>query len=250
MEKFMRMLEPRSAVAVVFRIIIFTGLIALTNVGFSILYPFENRYSLLYYVVQVVVVGGPFVAFFFVMMMFQIRLQRHLSRLSRKDGLTGLNNRNTFMELAERRHRTSLSGILLLLDADHFKRINDNYGHQTGDNCLQSIAYTLRRSLREHDVVGRIGGEEFAIYLSNTTLVHARAIAERFTQPITFKSALDQAPLSVTLSVGAIETAPDMTLSEMLGLADRGLYHAKATGRAKMVVWSEQQPEQKLAIAH
>ena len=248
MDKVMRILEPRSAVAVVVRVIAFIGLVALANVGFAHLYPNHAHHDPLYYIAHAIVVGGPFIGFFFIVMMFQVRLQRRLSYLSRKDGLTGLNNRNTFMDLAERRHRAALTGILLLLDADHFKRINDEHGHQTGDKCLQSIAHTLKRCLREKDVVGRIGGEEFSIYLSNTTLPHARAIAERFTQPISFRSAIDGRPLTVTLSVGAIETEPEMTMSDMLGLADQGLYHAKATGRAKMVVWNELDQNERFAM--
>lgn len=249
MEKIMRILEPRSALAVFVRVVAFVALIALANIGFARAYPSHETNDALYYFAHAVVVGGPFIGFFFVVMMFQVRLQRRLSRLSRKDGLTGLNNRNTFMDLAVRRHNAAHCGVVLLLDADRFKRVNDEHGHQTGDNCLKSISYLLKRNLRDNDVVGRIGGEEFAIYLSNTSMMQARAIADRFTKPISFRSATDGTPLTVTLSVGAVEAQPDLTLEQMLAQADQGLYLAKANGRARLVVWDAcTAPEQLAAI--
>jgi diguanylate cyclase len=239
MEKIMRVLEPRSKAGVAVRAVIFIVLVTFANAGFSHIYPNNKHNGPIYYVAHAIVVGGPFIVFFFIVMMFQVRLQRRLSHVSRKDGLTGLNNRNTFLDLAARRHNAAKYGVLLLLDADHFKKINDRHGHQTGDNCLKLIAYTIERNLRDNDVVGRIGGEEFAVYLSNTTLAQARVIAERFTKPIPFQSASDDTHLTVTLSVGAVVTRPDLTLGQMLGQADQGLYHAKAAGRARLVVWDE-----------
>ena len=81
-----------------------------------------------FYAVQAIVVGAPFVAGFATITTYQLRLQRHLSLLSRKDGLTGLNNRRTFLQLAQKRLDGGSAGVLILLDADHFKRINDKWG--------------------------------------------------------------------------------------------------------------------------
>lgn len=120
-----------------------------------------------------------------------------------------------------------------MLDADHFKQINDTYGHQAGDICLKAISYTLSRNLRLGDVSGRIGGEEFAILLADTKPDHARVIGERLTKPIPFR--VGPAHLTVTLSIGAVITSPQTPLEVSLSLADKALYQAKSEGRARVV---------------
>ncbi|WP_394180490.1 GGDEF domain-containing protein [Yoonia maritima] len=238
----MRYLEPRSVPALIARFVIAIALIALSNMSFARLHGPHDYNDPLYHIKHAIFVGGPFALFALFIMMFQVRLQRRLSILSRKDSLTGLNNRRTFLECASRRREDRTDGALLLLDADHFKRINDSYGHQAGDICLQSIAETLRRNVRRDDVVGRIGGEEFAIFLCDTTLEQAQIIGERLTKPISFHPTdqSTEAHLSVTLSIGAAVNSPDLSLNTMLANADQALYRAKAEGRARMVVWSDQ----------
>lgn len=154
-----------------------------------------------------------------------------------KDGLTDLNNRRTFLQLAQKRLDGGNAGVLILFDADHFKRINDKWGHAVGDRCLIEIAYRLKWNLRPSDVAGRIGGEEFAVLLSNATLHEARVIGWRIGQPIPFR-AVDNGPhLSVALSMGAAEIAPGIALDTHLIRADEALYLAKSKERARMVVW-------------
>jgi diguanylate cyclase len=247
MEFLMQILEPRSRRGVIMRAIFFVALITCTNMGFVQIAGLPTAgASWWYFFLQALMVGGPFVVFFFIVMMFQVRLQRQLSLSSRKDWLTGLNNRRTFLDLAERRHRQFRMGILLLLDADNFKHINDTYGHQAGDNCLKSIAYMLQRNLRDGDVIGRIGGEEFAILLSNTTLDQARVIGERLTHPIPFQAGPEHPHLTVTLSVGAVATSPDVPLEALFIHADRALYKAKAQGRARLIF--DTGPPQQIAV--
>ena len=244
MEKLLRLIEPNSRSALVGRLVGTIGLIALANGLFFKLYGPPDPSNPLFHLLHAIVVGGPFAMFGLIILVYQARVQRKLSHLSRKDGLTGLNNRRTFMECTDRRREARAIGTLLLLDADHFKRINDSYGHQAGDICLQSIAETLRRNVRRDDVVGRIGGEEFAIFLCDTTVEQARIIGERLTKPISFHAneSSTEASLSVTLSIGATENHPGLPLNKMLALADQALYQAKAEGRARMVVWDEQLP--------
>jgi diguanylate cyclase len=250
MERLMQILEPRSLGAIVLRVIFFTACIALVHLMFHwFIGPFLPQNTLLFQLANATVVGAPFLWFFFSVMMYQVRLQRRLSRLSRKDSLTGLNNRRSFFEMAEKRRKQAQVAILMVLDADHFKRINDTYGHQAGDICLQTIAYTLRRNLRAQDVVGRIGGEEFAILLANTTEAQARVIAERLTGPIPFQAGPEAAHLSVTLSVGAVASTPDIALDRLFIQADRALYQAKSEGRARVVFAGSDQPPPALQLA-
>ena len=246
----MQILEPHSGWGIVGRVLVVTTLIAGGNTLFGWYFgPYMPQNMLLYHGLQGAVLGAPFIWFFFTVMMHQVHLQRRLSLLSRKDGLTGLNNRRTFFDLAARRNQQFQTGILLVLDADHFKQINDTYGHQAGDNCLQSIAYMLQRNLREDDVIGRIGGEEFAILLANASVDQGHVIAERLTRPIPFQADPENPHLTVTLSVGAVVTSPDQPLGVLFAKADRALYQAKKEGRARIIFADGQAPPDVLKMA-
>lgn len=236
MDSVMGWLAPRSAFGFITRLFFLVSLVMASNVLFAVATDKYHTHSLGYFFAHALIVGGPLIAFFLAVCTFQIRLQRKLWRLSRKDPLTGLNNRRTFFDLGEAVHSTDSTGVLLMLDADFFKRINDTYGHQTGDKCLQTIAYVLKRNLRQSDIVGRIGGEEFAIYLKETSVQQAKVIGERLTKPIAFRSESDS-HLSVTLSIGAVSSYPQASFTELVGLADTALYRAKVGGRAQMVIW-------------
>ncbi len=237
MGHLLRILEPRSKMGVLLRSIIFISLIGLANIAFAAFYDGRMMQDPGYYITHAIFVGGPFVAFFYFIALQQIKLQRKLSHLSRKDELTGLNNRRTFFQMTQWRQQQTKGGALLLLDADNFKKINDTYGHKAGDICLKSIAYMLQRNLREDDVVGRVGGEEFAIFLSNANVQQARVIGQRLTQPIPFVAGPLDAHLTVTLSVGAVMACSDNSLDSLFIKADEALYRAKADGRARMVLW-------------
>lgn len=234
MDKVMHWLAPKGAIGFVTRLVVLTCLVAAANLVFALVFEVGHMRQPLYYLAHALFVGAPLIAFFLTVTVFQIRLQRKLSRLSRKDGLTGLNNRRTFFARMATVLEQKKSGVLLMLDADLFKQINDNYGHHVGDRCLQSIAHTLRRNIRKGDVVGRLGGEEFAIYLQNATIGQARAIGERLTKPIPFKADNDE-HLTVTLSIGATISKPGITLDDLVAVADRAMYRAKQDGRARMI---------------
>ena len=238
MDSLMRWLAPKGVVGFLLRLVVLVNLVAVLNIVFGLIYDQHGLHEPFYYLAHAAFVGGPLIAFFLAVTMFQIRLQRKLWRLSRKDGLTNLNNRQTFFDQADKRRKQGEHGVLLMLDADRFKDINDRYGHQAGDDCLKVIAYMLRRNLRDGDVAGRIGGEEFAIYLQNTTVQQARSIGHRLTLPIPFDSR-DGVHLSITLSIGAVASYPKATLDDMFIAADKALYHAKENGRAQIVVWDD-----------
>jgi len=131
--------------------------------------------------------------------------------------------------------RTSTPLAVALLDLDRFKQINDNYGHLVGDDVLRTIAGTMTGILREYDLAGRFGGEEFVMLLPQTRAVDALRIAERVRAhiarlPIT---TVNGEPVSVTVSIGvaALDAGSSRGLSELLAAADAALYRAKASGR-------------------
>ena len=158
-----------------------------------------------------------------------------------KDPLTGINNRAAFnssfnreIEIA-RRHGTDLT--LLVLDIDHFKQINDDYGHLAGDHVLKEIATRANNCIRGSDMLFRYGGEEFTILLSNTDQTGARLLAERIRHCICDRTIdLEDISIDCTISIGiASLQADDMNFS-LFDRADKALYQAKQTGRDKVVI--------------
>ena len=170
------------------------------------------------------------------------RLFGEVQRLAITDPLTGLHNRRHFFELAEhefdrvRRYKHPLSAIML--DFDHFKKVNDTYGHAVGDQVLQTVAVRCRENLREVDILGRYGGEEFAILLPETASPVAQQTAERLRQCVAEASVLtDGGPVAVTISLGVAGLTPDTPdLASLLDHADSAMYVAKQAGRNRVVV--------------
>lgn len=172
------------------------------------------------------------------------QVRQELERLSQVDALTGLANRRHFMVLAEQelaraiRYGGALS--LFMMDIDHFKNVNDTYGHQTGDLVLQQLGNLCREALREIDSVGRIGGEEFAVILPHTDVARALEVAERLRLAVAgTEVALEHGlPLHFTLSIGVTTLAGGgANIDMLLGQADSALYEAKRTGRNRVCVY-------------
>jgi diguanylate cyclase (GGDEF)-like protein len=166
-----------------------------------------------------------------------------LEDLANKDDLTGLTNRRRFMLLAEqemqRAARYQRPVSVAMVDLDCFKRLNDTYGHATGDEVLRRFAQLLRNTLRASDLSCRYGGEEFAFLFPETPLAEAEKLAERIRLACanhTFSSS-DGRPLLVTLSLG-LSTAEDYKLEAALSRADQALYAAKDAGRNRVQVFS------------
>lgn len=169
------------------------------------------------------------------------RQERELERLAWTDSLTGAMNRHRFMEQAEneldraRRHGCELS--LLMLDADNFKNINDRDGHGAGDAVLIELVQRWTKTLRSHDIIGRIGGEEFAILLPEVGGSGALRTAERLRQsiaelPIEYEGQL----IRVTVSIGIAQHLAGESLADMMKRADAALYQAKNDGRNRFVM--------------
>ncbi len=157
------------------------------------------------------------------------------------DALTGLENRRSFFarggEEIKRARRYQLPLSLLLLDVDEFKRVNDTYGHDIGDLVLQCIAHTLKESIREIDILARLGGEEFAILLPNTQAEAAAMLGERLRSSIEKETcACKGQNTRVTVSVGvAAHHADTLDLDTLLRNADQAMYRAKSLGRNRVI---------------
>jgi len=167
-------------------------------------------------------------------------MEEELLRQANADYLTGVYNRRFFMESAEQelarclRYGQPLS--LLMLDADHFKQINDHHGHHAGDEALKQLAGTCLAQLRQVDILGRIGGEEFAILLPATAIAQACQVAERIRQAIAaLQLASNQGNYGMTISIGISSYQAGDELNSLLKRADAALYQAKEAGRNRVV---------------
>ncbi len=181
-----------------------------------------------------------------------LAIGRHLNQQLRQqaltDPLTGLFNRRHVFACIDRELRRYLryaeAFSIILIDADHFKHVNDNYGHSTGDATLRLIARVCQSSVRETDIVGRFGGEEFIILLPHTKAAAAAVVAERIRCDMrTVSQDLLDGAVLVTLSLGITEVAPDTaSFDKLLATADKALYAAKAAGRDRVVVTAAANP--------
>ncbi len=165
-----------------------------------------------------------------------------IRQLATHDDLTGLLNRRAMldrMQLEQRRSLRSGSPLLIAqLDIDHFKAVNDTHGHAAGDLVLQSFADTVRRNVRDTDVLARWGGEEFVLLLCDTPAADAVTLMERLRQAVqAMQVPVPQSgqPITVTVSIGLARHAPADPLAGTLERADRALYAAKAGGRNRVV---------------
>ena len=167
---------------------------------------------------------------------------RKLETMAMTDALTGLPNRRSALNRLKdevsgsRRHKTPLSCIMI--DIDHFKLINDSYGHAIGDRVLKKFADIFSSTARSYDMVSRIGGEEFLVICARSTLAESRQLAERLRQAInSLRLHLDGNTIRATISLGIASWQEDMVSGEeMTKMADRALYRAKQQGRNRVEV--------------
>ncbi|QJB56241.1 PAS domain S-box protein [Pseudodesulfovibrio sp. zrk46] len=171
----------------------------------------------------------------------RMRMQREMTRMATTDALTGANNRHQFFRLAEaelkRTERYGHALSVIMLDIDYFKSINDTYGHHTGDVVLKALSDAADQALRETDIFGRLGGEEFAAILPETELDGATNVAERLRESLAALKIQDEdVEVSFTVSIGVTSaTETDKNIEEILNRADEALYKAKRGGRNKVM---------------
>jgi diguanylate cyclase (GGDEF)-like protein len=187
--------------------------------------------------------GAP-ATFYFANKLRQLAIANHkLERYASTDSLTTVLNRGAFTSLVEgylaEVRAEERRGALLVVDADNFKSINDRYGHDRGDLALKAIAQTIKSMLRGADIVGRIGGEEFGVFLPGSSLTQAEAVAERIRGGVL---ATDFAPdgdrVSLTVSVGGAAFDKRLPFGDLFRVADQQLYAAKTRGRNRVAIAS------------
>ena len=167
---------------------------------------------------------------------------KKLDLISRTDELTGLPNRRDMLRTIDneiqRVARTRKPFCFIFIDIDHFKNVNDTYGHACGDEVLKHVSTTIRNLLRKYDVLARYGGEEFLTLLPETDLEGARIVAERFRKTIEDETVFfGNLSIKVTITLGVAQYDNALGADRSIQMADRALYEGKETGRNKVIVW-------------
>lgn len=180
------------------------------------------------------------------LMLVSETITRELRTLAEIDHLTGTFNRRSFLNLldkaasAAKRRQTDLS--VLLIDLDHFKQVNDSYGHGVGDEVLCHFVAIASSCLRSEDVLGRLGGEEFAALLPGTCMADAQLIAERLRSKVAeHASPSSRGQIPLTISIGIAQCLPEEEPESTLHRADQAMYRAKESGRNRVEAWQLQE---------
>jgi len=186
---------------------------------------------------------APICGYFGFGLLFRLdKAEKQMRRLACLDELTGISNRRFFYENANtellQAARYKYPVTILLVDADHFKRVNDEHGHQAGDDVLKSLGNILSETVRESDLVGRYGGEEFVCLMTHTTASESRPVAQRLLQQLRSGPFVTRVgDIHMTLSIGIADTIDvgSYDIDTLIASADQALYRAKAQGRDRMV---------------
>lgn len=171
------------------------------------------------------------------------QLNSKLYELATTDGLTDLYNRRFFLEATQkellREKRNDFHSVLLMIDIDHFKSVNDTYGHPMGDEVIRSVANILKQGMRKYDIVGRLGGEEYAMLLMDCHVEQATEIAHRLCDQVAkYDIFCEGRTINVTVSIGLSELDPqDTKIEQTIVRADKALYAAKDGGRNMVVAY-------------
>lgn len=172
----------------------------------------------------------------------QIRLRRANKALELRanfDGMTGLLNRDSFLDQFNKSRMEKNSSVLMLVDVDHFKDINDNFGHAVGDLALKMLGRIFRKVLRKNDLIGRIGGEEFGIFLPDTSVPEGQIIGEMLryeVENMIFEPCRNMRHV-ITVSIGVTEICAHQNCSAIMENADAALFAAKRSGRNRVVTF-------------
>lgn len=189
------------------------------------------------------VLGGPVYAYFGIRLHNLTMANKRLGRVARLDSLTACLNRGAFTQRVSQWLNDPLTpagGALVMIDADNFKAINDSFGHLLGDEALTIIARSIRSVLRSGDLVGRMGGEEFAVFLPGVNEEQAHQVAERIRNAVnTAAFTPDGVRHSLAVSLGGAVFTKPTTFAALCTIADRRLYGAKNAGRNRVTITEE-----------
>ena len=194
-----------------------------------------------------------FISSLFVLML-SYKLNQSLESIATIDGLTSILNRrgleDAALKMQDMCKRINLSMTVILIDIDHFKKVNDKYGHLTGDDVLRHIAKVVAGILRSSDVFGRYGGEEFCAFLPNTTESDAIGLAERIRAGVEASPLkLDRGPIKTTISIGVADSVrAGYDFKGLIAAADGALYSAKNGGRNQVVSYTQITRDTKLML--
>ncbi|PSJ64030.1 GGDEF domain-containing protein [Pseudaminobacter soli (ex Li et al. 2025)] len=234
MRRFEAMSVLRQSTLIVF--LALAGADLLTTIFYGIF--FSDRYLLdiVLTSIIVIIVGYP-LAYFFLSQNVRLRAMAvELDRAARIDDLTGLYNRRTFFSECEVAIKGLGEGAFLYVDVDHFKKLNDRFGHAAGDSVLREFGDVISVCVRGGDVAARLGGEEFGIYLAHADIANALKVAERIRKrSLQIGPAVGLDDVRVTVSIGIALRDQGQTLDELMQLADENLYAAKEQGRDRVV---------------
>lgn len=212
--------------------IVFWGVVA-SVIAFLVEYILDGGTDdpLLKHFATTTLVAAPLIVMGMLMFRHLDRLQRELTVIASTDPLTGMLNRRAFLSEAEK----AGTGALLMMDLDYFKSVNDSYGHTVGDDVLMLTAQMLQSSVRKTDLAGRLGGEEFAIFLPGTRKSVAAEIGAELAVGVTYENG--DLSFCVTASVGCAVLLANGHILHALNEADQALYLAKEAGRARFMFY-------------
>ncbi len=215
--------------------------LAFNHVAFRNFAPDAMRQGLISSAIIPVILAGP-LFFYLTLKLRELKIVNYkLNVLASTDSLTSCLNRGAFSSQVDERllqaggRKPQGAGALLVIDADHFKSINDRFGHGQGDEALRIISHSIRSSVRSGDLVGRLGGEEFGVFLPGATEPNAADVAERIRRAIAEVAFLPNGtncPLSVSVGGAVYEARIDF--SDLFRVADQRLYEAKESGRNRV----------------
>lgn len=237
---------PLAALILLHTAVLLTGPIAAARSGGAVDMPAVNSlFGMIHFEALLFIIGT---TIFVVASMRESSELRH-KQAAETDSLTGLPNRRDFLDkgarLLERARHDSGVLAVAAIDLDRFKAVNDNFGHAIGDQALRLFADVARKTLRPNDLVGRLGGEEFAVILPGSDLAAALAMAERLRRAFAEAAAIvDGRELNATFSAGiaGTEGRPELALSDLLQRADTALYNAKRNGRDRVETCDDGRP--------
>jgi diguanylate cyclase (GGDEF)-like protein len=237
-DRLVKIIAPRNAFDFVFKAVVLLLIIGLMNWGRDTLLSEAENNGFWYNMRDATIVGLPFVMLCLALVGHLSRLQKQLVSLATTDMLTGLPNRRAFLNGIAGDSQLLEDGTLLMIDLDHFKRINDSYGHNIGDLCLQATADFLREQSQSHMTCARLGGEEFGIFVpgdARNSVRLARQLAMGLTVDLP-----EAGKIALTMSVGLSQGHAGHGVGIVMARADRALYVAKSQGRAQATTWTPQ----------